>query len=255
MRANHLRRNIAIGAAAATAVAGGGIAVATTTSTTRSDERTAYLNDVAQRLNVTPDKLTEALKGAYFDRLDAAVTAGRLTQAQADAAKKRVTDGAPVPFGPGGGPGGPGPGPGGPGMGKHGRGGPLGGGPALDAAATFLGMSAADVRKALRSGKTLAALATDKGKTEDDLVAALVTAEKAQLDKAVTAQRLTAAQRDKIEADLPARLKAFVEGKRPAGGPPGAGPGAPKEAFRRHGAPGAAPRGGPRPAPPAGAAF
>ena len=49
--------------------------------------RSEYLNDVAKRLDVSPEKLSGALKGAYLDQLDKAVSDGRLTQAQADALK------------------------------------------------------------------------------------------------------------------------------------------------------------------------
>src|SRR3954447_8705150 len=78
-------------------------------------EQKAFLDDVAGRLHVTTDQLTAALKGAAVDRIDAAVKAGKLTQAQGDEAKKRIesADGpllGPGPLGgPGHGPGGPGP--------------------------------------------------------------------------------------------------------------------------------------------------
>ena len=63
--------------------------------------RQAFLNDVAKRLNVTPAQLNSALKGAAIDQLDAAVKAGKLTQAQANALKQRIQQGAHggAPFG------------------------------------------------------------------------------------------------------------------------------------------------------------
>src|ERR1700754_584956 len=117
------KRRLAVGAAGLAVFAGAGGAYAATqqsSSPTRPDpatEQKAFLDDLAKRLNVTRDKLDEALKGAASARIDAAVAAGRLTKEQGDAAKKRIagSTGLPLPslggggFGHGrGGPGGPG---------------------------------------------------------------------------------------------------------------------------------------------------
>ena len=131
-----LKRNLVIGLAALGVAAFAGGAYAATQSSA-PDTRQAFLNDVAKRLHVTPQELTQALSGATIDQLQAAVKAGRLTQAQANALEQRLkqSGAAPgIPFGfglgprfarPGGpvGPGGPGgfgPGPGGPGFGPGG---------------------------------------------------------------------------------------------------------------------------------------
>src|SRR3954453_23167879 len=100
----------------------------------RAAEQKAFVDDVAGRLHVTTDQLTAALKGAAADRIDAAVKAGKLTQAQGDEAKKRIesADGPLLGPGPLGWPGGPG------GPGRHGFGGPFGG---LDGAAGYLGLT------------------------------------------------------------------------------------------------------------------
>jgi hypothetical protein len=74
---------IAATAAAAAAFAGGAYAATQTSGTSRQ----AFLNDVAKRLNVSPTQLQSALQGAFDDQLQAAVTAGKLTQAQADTIK------------------------------------------------------------------------------------------------------------------------------------------------------------------------
>ena len=79
-----LKRNLVIGLAAlAVAAFAGGAYAATQNSgpTTRQ----AFLNDVAKRLHVTPQQLSAALNGATADQLQAAVKAGQLTQAQANA--------------------------------------------------------------------------------------------------------------------------------------------------------------------------
>ena len=53
---------------------------------------------MAKRLNVSPDKLKSAFQAAFSDRLDAAVAAGKLTRAQADAIKQRVQQNDGIPF-------------------------------------------------------------------------------------------------------------------------------------------------------------
>src|SRR5207302_573533 len=78
-----LKRKAVIGTATLAVAALGGGAYAATQSS--SNPRQAFLNDVAKRLHVTPQQLQSAVKGAYLDRLQAAVAAGKLTQGQANA--------------------------------------------------------------------------------------------------------------------------------------------------------------------------
>ena len=67
------------------------------------------------------------------------------------------------------------------------HGGPGGGRISFDAAATYIGVTSAELRTQLEAGKSLATIATDNGKTADGLKAALTTAAKTDLDAAVTA--------------------------------------------------------------------
>src|SRR4051812_5088947 len=79
----------------------------------------------------------------------------------------------------------------------------LGPGAGLDAAASYLGVPASDLVTALRSGKTLADVASStSGKSPSGLIAALVAAEKSHLAAAVKDGRLTQAQADTIGAGL-----------------------------------------------------
>jgi len=92
----------------------------------------------------------------------------------------------------------------------------------LDAAASYLGTTTASLVTQLQAGKTLAQIATaTSGKTTAGLIAALVTAEKTEIAAAVTAGKLTQAQADQIIPTLTQRITDFVNGTRPAGGPPG----------------------------------
>jgi hypothetical protein len=158
--------------------------------------------------------LIAALVAAERTEIAAKVTAGRITQAQADAIIPTLTATFTAYVNGTGGP--------------HGRGGPGGhGGPGgghsdeLDAAATYLGLTAADLITKVQAGQTLAQIAAaTPGKNATDLVAALVAAEKVELAAAVTAGRITQAQADAIIPTLTATFTAFVNG---TGGPHGAG--------------------------------
>ena len=87
-----MRRNrkVSLAIAALLTVAGGGVAIAASGSGSPSEENQAVLDDAAKQLGVSPGKLSEALKKALSDRVDAAVTAGRLTKAEGDALKQRI---------------------------------------------------------------------------------------------------------------------------------------------------------------------
>jgi hypothetical protein len=172
--------------------------------------------------------LIAALVAAEKTEIAAAVTSGKLTQAQADqitpTLTQRFTD--LVNGGhPEGGPGGFG----------HGHG-PGGGGDDLAAAATYLGSTTANLLTQLQAGKTLAQVAAaTSGKSTAGLVAALVAAEKTEIAGYVTSGKLTQVQADQMTATLTARFTDFVNGVRPAGGPGPNGFGFRHGAFRQHG--------------------
>ena len=191
------KRRILVGAAAALAVAGGGGAIAGTQFDSPRSESAAIVNDVATQLGIEPSKLTDALKKALARRVDAAVASGRLTKEQAEALKERIESGeVPLVLGPP-------------------RGGHFAHFADLDAAAAYLGLAPAELRTQLERGKTLAQIATDRGKSVDGLVDALVADAKTRLDQAVAAGRLTEAQEQAILADLKERISDLVNGNRP----------------------------------------
>jgi len=133
--------------------------------------------------------------------LDPLVANGTITQAQEDAVIAAL-DAARPAHGPGG--------RGGPGHPGSGR---------LTAAAQALGMSEADLRTALEGGKTLAAVAQEKGVAVSKVVDALVAEFKAHLDQEVASGEHTQAEADQMLADARTRIEAFVNGTAPAGGP------------------------------------
>jgi hypothetical protein len=228
-----IKRRFVIGAAGLAALGGGGVAYAVSQGPAPG-ERQAFLNDVAGRLHVSPSQLKSAISGALSDRLDAAVRAGRLTQAQADAIKKRAQQNGGPPF----------------------FGGPphmLFGGPAgpfrvgFDAAATYLGLTAQQLHSQLESGKSLADVASDRHKDLGGLKTAIENAVKQRLDTAVKNKRLTQAQENAIVSGLSSRIDMLVQQK---GGRP---MGWRKRGLHRDGRPGPGFFGGPPPGgPPAG---
>ena len=209
-----MKRKIMTVGAAALVVAGGGAAIAATTGGSPQEESKAVVDDAAKQLGVTPSKLSDALKKALENRVDAAVADGRLTKEQGDAIKARIeAEDYPML--------------GGFGFGHHGGPGMLHGVGHLDAAASYLGMTEDELRTQLESGKSLADVAKSKGKSVDGLVSALVADEKKELDAAVQSGRITQAQADAFLANAKQRFTDLVNGTMPDrgpglyGGPPG----------------------------------
>jgi hypothetical protein len=196
------KKKLAVGAVAVAALAGGGAAIAAGGLATGEDQQ-AILDAAAKKLGVEPEALESALEDALAARLDAAVAAGRLTEAQAAELKQRLAEGSLPLFGGRGG--------GHDGFGHH--------GPAsLAAAAEFLGVTEAELRSQLEDGKSLADVAEAEGKSVAGLKAALLAAAKDELDEAVQAGKLTDAQRDDVLARFEERLDDLVD--RTGFGPP-----------------------------------
>jgi predicted DNA-binding protein (UPF0251 family) len=192
------------GAAIAVLVVGLGAAGAIAASRVLSpnEESKAVIDDAASQLGVQPDALSDALKQALKNRVDEAVDAGRLTEEQGAALKKRIdSDEFPPLFGPDDHRG--------PGFGHFGH---FGHFEVLSAAASYLGMTEAELRATLR-GSTLAEIAKDKGKSVSGLVQALVAAQEKRIDQAVADGRLTQAQASELKANLEDRTKDLVNGE------------------------------------------
>jgi polyhydroxyalkanoate synthesis regulator phasin len=200
-----------MGALVAVAVISGGAAYAATQDDSPQARSQAIVDDAAGALGVDPVKLSDALKQALQKQVDAQVTAGKLTQEQADAVKKRIADGTQPIFG------------GGPGrfgghgehFGRRGHGGRFGG-PGLAAGVedlgTYLGLKPDELRTELESGKSLADIAKAQGKTVDGLKTAITEAATKRLDAAVTAGKLTKDQQQRLLDGLAAHLDDFVNG-------------------------------------------
>ena len=209
MSEKSIKRLVVAGASLALVGGGVGGAIAATSDTSPQAEQAAFLADAAGRLGVQPSKLDDALKQAALDQVDAAVKAGRLTQAEANEIKARISSGD---LGPG------------VGVLAPRLDGQVGIAVGLDAAASYLGLSDAELQSDLQSGKTLAHIAQAQNKAVDGLKQALLTDAKTHLDEAVTDGKITAAQEQQMLNDLSSRLDDIVNGtlppKPPWGGPP-----------------------------------
>jgi hypothetical protein len=97
-----------------------------------------------------------------------------------------------------------------PALAHGGKRGIVGKSPLVQAAATYIGVTPAELRTARQSGQSLAQLATAKGKTVQGLTDALVAAGTARIDKAKAAGKITAAQATTLTAGLPARVTALI---------------------------------------------
>lgn len=83
----------------------------------------------------------------------------------------------------------------------------------LKTSAAFLGLSEKDLLAALREGKSLAELATTRGKTRDLLVAAISAQALAKVDEAIAANKMTVGQGAEAKAELADRAAKLVDAK------------------------------------------
>jgi hypothetical protein len=226
LRPMKVKRYVLVSAAVLAAGAGGGAAIAASGGDDRQQAESSILADAAKRLNVTPEALRSALGAAEDSQLDQAVKDGKLTQAQADAIKKRRAQAGTVLGGPGvAGPrGGPGFGHGGPGGGGPGLAFKRGPGGALDAAASALGLQRDELIAKLRAGTSIADVAEAQGKSLDDVKQAITAGVTKELDQAVTDKKLTSDQRAKILEQLSNHLDDLVTRSLPKDAGAGIGP-------------------------------
>jgi hypothetical protein len=204
-------------AAALLAAAGGGVAIAASDSSPQ-EENQAIIDDAAKQLGISSSKLSDALKKALADRVDAAVAGGRITKAEGDALKQRINSGDVPLF-----------------AAPHRGFGHVGFFGGAAAAAAYLGLTEAQLHSELEAGKTLAQVAQAHGKSVAGLIDALVADAKKHLDAAVAAGHLTQAQENEMLSGLRDRITNRVNSRVPEGfrhfGPP--------DGFRHFGRPAA----------------
>ena len=159
-----------------------------------------FVDKLAGILGLTPAQTQDALKKAQLATVDQMLADGQITKAQADAMKARINAGQ--------------------GLGAVGGFGRHGGGfksdralmqslttAQLNAAASALHMSTADLQSALRSGKSLSALEAQQKVSDSAVQAAMKNAAKGVLDNAVKAGTITQAQADALLSKAGSGLK------------------------------------------------
>src|ERR1700694_2222770 len=193
-----LNRWIVLPAAGMAAVIIGVVAVQAAPSPSASGPKNyapGFVDKLAAILHLTPPQTQDALKQAQLQTVDQMLADGKITKAQADAMKARINAGQ--------------------GLGAIGGFGRQGGGfkadrtlmnslttAELNAAASALHMSPADLQNALRSGKSLSALETQQKVSDSAVKAAMKNAAKGVLDNAVKAGTLTQPQADAILSNV-----------------------------------------------------
>jgi hypothetical protein len=185
----------------------GGLAVGTAfaadpTPTPNQNVQT-FISKLAQKLGKTDAEVKTAITQTESETIDQAVKDGKLTQAQADQMKKRMGSGI-MPFAPFGG------------LRRAEMNHQMAKGIGFESKAVtdYLGIPAATLMTDLKSGKSLADVAkATPGKTRDGLKAALTTAQKARLDAAVKAGKVTQANADAALTKFNANLDQMIDRK------------------------------------------
>jgi hypothetical protein len=194
------RKTLTIAVAALAVIGGGGAAIAAAQGSSSPGQ--SFLDSVAKHLGISSQKLEDATKAAAVDQVDAALKEGKITKAQADELKARIESGEFPPFA----------GPlFSPRFGHFHRGGPPLFGEKLSAAADYLGLSEAELRTKLNTGRTLADIAKARGKSVDGLKQAVLDEAEKNLDQLVDDGELTRAEADEMLARLKSHIDDLVD--------------------------------------------
>ena len=86
----------------------------------------------------------------------------------------------------------------------------------LKGVAAFLGLTERELGAALREGKSLADVATAKGKSRAELIVAITTPAYARVDEALAAKKIDAEQAAKAKAEIAKHVEALVDRKHEA---------------------------------------
>ncbi|MGA2285988.1 MAG: hypothetical protein ABSG55_06940 [Dehalococcoidia bacterium] len=192
---------IASGIVTGVALAQGGGGSGSASPTTRVDQ---FLGFLANRLGISSDQLKTDVQGAANDMVDQMLKDGTITQQQADNLKQQIQNGNY---------------PGLLGMFGRGRGfGMMGRGELgtslqsiIQTVAGKLNLTPQQIETQLKSGKSLADIASAQGVSRDDLKNTITTAVDTQVDKAVSAGTITQSQGDNIKSMLSSKLDQLID--------------------------------------------
>jgi sugar-specific transcriptional regulator TrmB len=151
----------------------------------------AFAEALAKRLGISVEELHANRQGALDDVLNEAVADGRITSEQADKIREHPRRAGAA-------------------LGRQLHKAAMG---VFAAAAEALDMTKEELRTELKSGKSLADIATARGVSVETLKKDITTAVDAKLDEAVANDKLTQERADKIAAGLAERLDKIVQHK------------------------------------------
>lgn len=169
-----------------------------------------FMSKLAEKLGISEDTLTTAIKDTRIEMVDEAVADGRLTEEQAAAIKERIEE-SEYGFGLG------------PGFGPGFFGPPFAHDPKLhglvfNAAAEVLDMEKADLVDALQEeDATLASVAEAQGKSADDFQTELLAQVKADLDEKVADETITQERADNVYSNIEENIDDILNSSLPFG--------------------------------------
>ena len=172
-------------AVAAVAVVGVGAQTGTPTASPTGTPLDKLFEKVADKLGITQDQLTNAVKSSETELIDEALANGTITQDRADKLKERIASSDHIIL---------------PGGGRHGKGGGCHGGPGpiLNDVAGVLGIDKEVLMNDLRNGQSLAEIAQAQGQNVDDFKAALLDNAHQKLNDLVGQSQLTQDKADQM---------------------------------------------------------
>lgn len=167
---------------------------------------TVFIAKVAEKLGVSEDELTAAMKEARLEMIDEAVAQGRISEELAERLREQVEAGHLFPLRP---------------PERH-------PGPErcqrivhfiAGAAAQVLGMEKEALVEELKAGKSLAQIAEAQGMGVEEFTQALLEQIKVQLDELVAAGKLTPEQAERLFQKAQQHIHRIVNAHLPPGGP------------------------------------
>jgi uncharacterized protein YidB (DUF937 family) len=191
---------LALTAFAATMTFAAPAAQNTTGSNTVQTLAQDFVSKLAAKLGISQDQLQSAMTSTEKDIVSEQLAQGKITQGQADNMNQQITNNNGLtPF---------------MGMfGGHGLGHMGGLGADLNSLSTFFGITTNELQSALESGKTLAQITTDHGKTTDELKTYVTSQTKTKLDQAVKDGKITQQQENDELTQLSQRIDSMINGQ------------------------------------------
>jgi hypothetical protein len=192
-----MKRTWLFGGIAAIALAGAAVLVMAAGASAQEGDagsgRTPLLQRVADKLGIDVATLRGAVKDSALEMVDEALADGRITEQQAERARERIEAGKPLHLTP------------------RERAQLWARHAIVESAAGALGITPDELRGELRSGKSIADVADERGVSLDDVKTPITSDMQAKLDQAVANNRITQQQAD----DAMTKLNDRLDGHRP----------------------------------------